>query len=44
MVADEVCAPLLADLLGWVAGCFPRRSTRRSCGQMVRGLLLECDH
>jgi len=34
---------LLADLLGRVAGCFPRRETRQSCGQMVRGLLMELD-
>jgi SRSO17 transposase len=34
---------LLADLLGRVAGCFPRRETRLSCGQMVSGLLMELD-
>jgi SRSO17 transposase len=34
---------LLADLLGQVAGCFPRRETRQSCGQMVAGLLMELD-
>jgi hypothetical protein len=28
----------LADLLGQVAGCFPRE-TRQCCGQMVSGLL-----
>jgi len=33
----------MADLLGRVAGCFPRRETRQSCGQMVRGLLMELD-
>jgi SRSO17 transposase len=34
---------LLADLLGRVAGCFPRRETRQSCGQMLHGLLMELD-
>jgi SRSO17 transposase len=34
---------LLADLLGQVAGCFPRRETRQSCGQMVSGLLMELE-
>jgi SRSO17 transposase len=34
---------LLADLLGRVAGCFPRRETRQSCGQMVSGLLMELE-
>ena len=34
---------LLADLMGQVAGCFPRRETRQCCGQMVRGLLMELD-
>ncbi len=34
---------MLADLLGRVAGCFPRRETRQSCGQMVGGLLMELD-
>jgi SRSO17 transposase len=42
-VADEARSALLADLLGRVAGCFPRRETRQSCGQMVRGLLMELD-
>jgi SRSO17 transposase len=42
-VADEARAALLADLLGQVAGCFPRRETRRSCGQMVGGLLMELE-
>ena len=42
-VADEAWSALLADLLGRVAGCFPRRETRQSCGQMVRGLLMELD-
>jgi len=40
-VADDARSALLADLLGRVAGCFPRRETRQSCGQMVRGLLME---
>ena len=26
-----------------MAGCFPRRETRQSCGQMVSGLLMELD-
>ena len=34
---------MLADLLGRVAGCFPRRETRQSCSQMVSGLLMELD-
>jgi len=37
-VADDARAALLADLLGRVAGCFPRRETRQRCGQMVSGL------
>jgi SRSO17 transposase len=42
-VADEARSALLADLLGRVAGCFPRRETRQCCGQMVRGLLMELE-
>ena len=42
-VADEARSALLADLLGQVAGCFPRRETRQCCGQMVSGLLMELD-
>src|SRR5438552_11163476 len=42
-VADDVHSGLLEDLLGCVAGCFPRRETRQSCGQMVRGLLMELE-
>jgi len=42
-VVDEARSALLADLLGRVAGCFPRRETRQSCGQMVAGLLMELD-
>jgi SRSO17 transposase len=34
---------LLAELLGRVAGCFPRRETRQSCGLMVSGLLMELE-
>jgi SRSO17 transposase len=34
---------LLADLLGRVAGCFPRRETRQSCRQMISGLLMELE-
>jgi SRSO17 transposase len=42
-VADDARSALLADLLGRVVGCFPRRETRQSCGQMVRGLLMELE-
>ena len=42
-VADEARSALLADLLGQVAGCFPRRETRQCCGQMLSGLLMELD-
>jgi len=42
-VADEGRSALLADLMGQVAGCFPRRETRQCCGQMVYGLLMELD-
>jgi SRSO17 transposase len=42
-VADEARSALLADLLGQVAGCFPRRETRQCCAQMVHGLLMELD-
>jgi SRSO17 transposase len=42
-VTDEAAAALLADLLGRVAGCFPRRETRQSCGQMLSGLLMELE-
>jgi SRSO17 transposase len=42
-VTDNAQSALLADLLGRVAGCFPRRETRQSCGQMVSGLLMELE-
>jgi hypothetical protein len=42
-VADEVHAGLLEDLLGRVAGCFPRRETRQCCGQVVSGLLMQLE-
>jgi hypothetical protein len=42
-VANDARSALLADLLGRVAGCIPRRETRQSCGQMVSGLLMELD-
>ena len=42
-VADDARSALLADLLGQVGGCFPRRETRQCCGQMVSGLLMELD-
>ena len=42
-VADDARSALLADLLGQVSRCFPRRETRQSCGQMVSGLLMELE-
>ena len=42
-MADDARSALLADLLGRIAGCFPRRETRQSCSQMVSGLLMELD-
>ena len=42
-MADDARSALLADLLGRIAGCFPRRETRQSCSQMVSGLLIELD-
>ena len=42
-VAEDARSALLADLLGRVAGCFPRRETRQCCGQMVSGLLMELE-
>jgi SRSO17 transposase len=42
-VADDARSALLPDLPGQVAGCFPRQETRQSCGQMLRGLLMELD-
>ena len=42
-VADDARSALLADLLGQVAGRFPRRETRQSCSQMLGGLLMELD-
>ena len=42
-VAYDAWSALLADLLGRVARCFPRRETRQSCGQMLHGLLMELD-
>jgi SRSO17 transposase len=42
-VADDARSALLADLLGRVAGCFPRRETRQCCGQTVSGLLMELE-
>jgi SRSO17 transposase len=41
-VADEG-GELLRELLGRVAGCFPRRETRQSAGEMVSGLLMELE-
>jgi SRSO17 transposase len=34
---------LLKDLLGQVAGCFPRRETRQAASQMIDGLLMELE-
>ena len=34
---------MLRELLGLVAGCFPRRETRRGAGEMVGGLLMELE-
>jgi SRSO17 transposase len=34
---------LLEDLLGQVAGCFPRRETRQAASQMAAGLLMELE-
>jgi SRSO17 transposase len=42
-VADDAWSALLADLLGRVAGCFPRRETRQCCAQLVHGLLMELE-
>jgi SRSO17 transposase len=42
-VADDARSALLVDLLGRVAGCFPRRETRQCCARMVHGLLMEID-
>ncbi|MGH3270345.1 MAG: IS701 family transposase [Trebonia sp.] len=42
-VADDPDSALLADLLAEVAGCFPRRETRRTCAEMVNGLLMELE-
>jgi SRSO17 transposase len=39
-VADE-SGGLLRELLGKVAGCFPRRETRQNAAEMVSGLLME---
>jgi SRSO17 transposase len=41
-VADEG-GGLLRELLGKVAGCFPRRETRQSAAEMVSGLLMELE-
>jgi SRSO17 transposase len=40
---DDAWSAPLADLLGRVAGCFPRRETRQCCGQMVSWLLMALD-
>ena len=40
---DDTRAALLADLLGQVAGCFPRRETRQTCAGMLNGLLMELE-
>jgi len=42
-VSDDQPRVLLRDLLGQVAGCFPRRETRQAASQMVNGLLMELE-
>lgn len=41
-VADEG-GELWRELLGKVAGCFPRRETRQSAAEMAGGLLMELE-
>jgi SRSO17 transposase len=41
-VADDG-GELLRELLGKVAGCFPRRETRQNAAEMVSGLLMELE-
>jgi SRSO17 transposase len=40
---DDARGALLAGLLAEVAGCFPRRETRQTCGRMLNGLLMELE-
>ena len=42
-VADDERGGLFRDLLGRVAGCFPRRETRQTAAEMVSGLLMELE-
>ena len=42
-VDHDVHAGLLQDLLARIAPCFARRETRLTCGDMVRGLLMELE-
>jgi len=42
-LSDDQPGVLLNDLLGQVAGCFPRRETRQAAAQMVQGLLMELE-
>ena len=41
-VAEDARSALLADLLGRVAGCFPRRETRQCCGLGTVGGIALC--
>ena len=42
-LSDDQPRVLLKNLLGQVAGCFPRRETRQAASQMVNGLLMELE-
>ncbi|NBE95209.1 transposase [Nonomuraea sp. KC401] len=42
-VAHDDHAALQQELLARVAGCFPRRESRTTCGQMLAGLLMELE-
>ena len=42
-LSDDQPRVLLKDLLGQVAGCFPRRETRQAASQMAAGLLMELE-
>jgi len=42
-LSDAQPRVLLRDLLGQVAGCFPRRETRQAASQMAFGLLMKLE-
>ncbi|MGH3175731.1 MAG: IS701 family transposase [Streptosporangiaceae bacterium] len=42
-LTDDQPGVLLKNLLGQVAGCFPRRETRQAASQMVNGLLMDLE-